>query len=1056
MRQARLKKILRALTLGLLLPLIFSFWLIGTESGLRVAIHYAITFIPGDLSIGKLEGSLIGPITARNIHYKQNSMLVKVNKLTFEWKPAAILTNTINVNKLHIETLNIKLPTPTASKSNQVTVIPEINLPWRIALKNVVLDDINVNQSETNIELKQIKLNATSLFNQIYIKSLALRARNFEFDLNGQLNTGQNYQHKLDINWSADLPEKAALVGKGRIEGNLTALTISQKINGLADLSLKADVRDPLNQLNWQAEVNVLNINPAKAWPEWPGKFKGKVTSEGQTKKGQLIANVEISDFTGKLRDYPVSLHSRLNWLNEGLNISRFDLRSGKTLLSAKGRIDSSMNVSWSLNSNNLSELYPQAQGQLQANGKLTGISSNPKLKMTFNGKALSFPGYNIEQVKGEVDLDLFSWQQVNVKIASHTLNFNGHDVQSLDINAEKNKMQVKVISDLVTALFEIKGELKTPGWQGRIDKADFISPKFDDWKLKSPSTFNLSKDQFLLEPLCWQSVEGNLCITLQNENKIWQSQLKVNKLPLMFMSPLLPPDLKLEGLINATAKFQFVNSEKILGQAHISLPPGAVSYPLLEGERNQWKYHSGRIDVTLNDEGLAATSEIAVSDQQLFKGQLNFPRLKPLTMDSQKQIIQGKAQLNINNLNLLEALVPEINNIKGEVGFNFDLSGTLAQPKFRGNAHLDNGSFRIPRLGLNIEHLRLKSQSDDSGKLDFQLTAHSGEGDIKIQGQTNFDSQLGWPTSIEIKGEKFEVSHIPVSQLIVSPDLKIKIQNHTIDISGMVLIPYAKLQPKDVTTATRVSDDTVVVGDDQPIEKKWSITTKVRLTLGERVHFYGFGFEGRFAGSLVLEDELGQPTKATGEINIPEGRYAAYGQKLNVEHGRILFSGGPVTNPGLDLRAVRKIGAITAGLKVKGPLKKPTVELFSIPVMGQTDTLAYILLGRPIENATGDDGSMMAKAALALGLAGGDSLARTIGERFGLDEMRVESSDSGDQASIIIGRYLSPKLYVGYGVGLVESFNTFNVRYKISDKWQLKGESGEHQGADFLYTIER
>jgi translocation and assembly module TamB len=69
---------------------------------------------------------------------------------------------------------------------------------------------------------------------------------------------------------------------------------------------------------------------------------------------------------------------------------------------------------------------------------------------------------------------------------------------------------------------------------------------------------------------------------------------------------------------------------------------------------------------------------------------------------------------------------------------------------------------------------------------------------------------------------------------------------------------------------------------------------------------------------------------------------------------------------------------------------------------------------------------------------------------------MRVESSDRGDKASLVMGRYLSPKLYVSYGVGLVEAFNTFTVRYQIAEKWQLKAESGEYQGADILYTIDR
>ena len=97
-----------------------------------------------------------------------------------------------------------------------------------------------------------------------------------------------------------------------------------------------------------------------------------------------------------------------------------------------------------------------------------------------------------------------------------------------------------------------------------------------------------------------------------------------------------------------------------------------------------------------------------------------------------------------------------------------------------------------------------------------------------------------------------------------------------------------------------------------------------------------------------------------------------------------------------------------------------------------------------------------MGQAALALGLAGGDTLARTVGDRFGLDEVRVESNDTGDEASLVVGTYLSPKLYVSYGVGLMDSLNTLNLRYQLSNRWQLEVESGEYQGADLFYTIER
>jgi hypothetical protein len=53
----------------------------------------------------------------------------------------------------------------------------------------------------------------------------------------------------------------------------------------------------------------------------------------------------------------------------------------------------------------------------------------------------------------------------------------------------------------------------------------------------------------------------------------------------------------------------------------------------------------------------------------------------------------------------------------------------------------------------------------------------------------------------------------------------------------------------------------------------------------------------------------------------------------------------------------------------------------------------------------------MMAKVALALCLSGGDCIARSLTDRFGLDAMRVTSSNKGDQAALIVSRYLSAKI---------------------------------------------
>lgn len=1057
MKQRWSKLILRAVVLLLIAPVLGGLWLISTEAGLHWSFQYARSYLPGDIIIEKLEGSLLGSITATNLRYQQNQTQIEAAALKLEWLPVALLVGKFDISRLLVDSLNvIQTNAPTREgANNEDSTLPTIQLPWRIALKNLLVNNFSYTQADTHLVLKQIKLDATSLFDQVDIESLTLVGDSYSVSLKGSLKPEQRYAHKLDILWHARIAA-TELNGNGQITGTIDALNIQQQVHGPLALTLNADVHDLHKQLSWQAEANIISIEPGRLWPEWPGQLQGKLTSKGRLERGQLIADADISQLTGKLRGFPVSLHSQLRWHDSGLDITQFDLRSGTARVDAQGRIASSLKLDWTIAATHLSELYPQATGQLQARGKFGGTPAIPILQSTFNGKDLGLADYRIGSLDGSVGIDLFRWQHVNVTLAAQALAVNDYAIESLIVNAKPQRVQAKAVMDGISVGIELQGKVESQGWRGHIEKADIKSAYFNNWQLTSPAALSIHPQSVTLETLCWQSQDGQLCATLTREAAAWRARLEMNKLPLLLLDPWLPRDLKLEGVANATTELQFHAPDQLLGKTHIELLPGIVSYPLLEGEREQWAYHGGMINVMLTQQGLEANTEIALHNGDHFQAQVTLPDANLMALNSRSQRLQAKAELRLRDPGLAEAIIPEIQDLKGEVALMFSAAGTLAQPRLNGHGHLLNGSLRLPRLGLTIEQLSLKGQSDGFEKLNFHLEARSGEGKLDVDGFTLLDRSAGWPTTITVKGDAFEISRIPEARVAASPDLQLHLQHRTIKISGSVHIPYARLQPKDTTTAVSVSDDAVIIGGKEPIEEKWSIQTKVRLTLGERVNFYGFGFEGRFTGSLLLEDTPGQLTRATGEIGTQEGRYRAYGQNLTVEHGRLLYTGGPLTNPGLDLRAVRHVGNITTGLKVKGSLSHPQIELFSNPSMGQTDALAYLILGRPFETASGKEGSLMAKAALALSLSGGDRLARTLGERFGLDEMRVESSDTGEQASLVIGRYLSPRLYVGYGVGLIESFNTINIRYQISDKWQLKGESGEHHGADILYTIEK
>jgi len=158
----------------------------------------------------------------------------------------------------------------------------------------------------------------------------------------------------------------------------------------------------------------------------------------------------------------------------------------------------------------------------------------------------------------------------------------------------------------------------------------------------------------------------------------------------------------------------------------------------------------------------------------------------------------------------------------------------------------------------------------------------------------------------------------------------------------------------------------------------------------------------------------------------------------------------------------------ITVGVRVNGALKLAKIQLFSEPdTLAQADILSLLVLGRTLEQATRDESQILLSALSALNLSG--TATKQIGKQLqhglGLDEITVQSATEFDPStqkptehtSLLLGKALSPRLYVSYSIGLINAENTLRVRYKINDKWTLQTDTnGDTSGVDLLYTIEK
>ena len=113
---------------------------------------------------------------------------------------------------------------------------------------------------------------------------------------------------------------------------------------------------------------------------------------------------------------------------------------------------------------------------------------------------------------------------------------------------------------------------------------------------------------------------------------------------------------------------------------------------------------------------------------------------------------------------------------------------------------------------------------------------------------------------------------------------------------------------------------------------------------------------------------------------------------------------------------------------------------------------MAYILFGRPMNQTSSTEGSEASNNAAILGA---NMLGMTLAPSVGLDEARVDAGSSQNKAQFVVGKYLSPRLFVGYGVGIYEPISTLRLRYLLTSRWSIEVITGDQQSTDLLWRIE-
>ncbi len=625
------------------------------------------------------------------------------------------------------------------------------------------------------------------------------------------------------------------------------------------------------------------------------------------------------------------------------------------------------------------------------------------------------------------------------------------------------HEMAVGQLSFTTTVTGDLTTEL-----QLNLEQLDLIHPDFGTWFTQTDAQIRVpvqAPAASFISNICLTSKrneDANLCFESSAEQKLQRTKISGHDLPIALLNKFRDEAVaeRVWGLADLNAEFVTDTSNwALINLNGLVRSENTVLFALDEEVSTAFDYWQLEWNGDPNTISSSFTAELE-QQQGVIIGDATVTNIQA------NPEIQGSVLMQLADLTVMQWILPDLRYTGARALASIDIIGPLSKPDVKGSIELAADEIGFAESGLLFTDVRLTAfnAEDEAGKIELDGQALSGSGWVIVGGDIYPQQEQ---VTIHIEGQDFRAIQTPNIQVDLSPDITIELRDQRININGEIVIPFADIkQPELAVTATTPSTDIAIYDEGVLVEAEhnslYPIYANVRLTLGENISVSAFGFEGKLDGSLIVTEQPNRALTAAGSVRVKSGFYELYGQRLNIDRGSLIYSGGPINNPGLDLRVVRSgenllaTENVSVGAQISGTLTEPDFRLFSSPAMPDGEVLSYLILGRGSGSTPGNE-NMQLQALLLLGSKGTDAIGKPLQKIFGLDEFGLDSTINPEDTSFYIGKYLSPRLYVKYGVGLFQNTNTFLIRYLLSEHLLIETTtSTEAQGGDIFYTIEK
>src|SRR5512138_722564 len=818
-------------------------------------------------------------------------------------------------------------------------------------------------------------------------------------------------------------------------------------------------------QIGWSLTASATHFDPGDFATEWPGDLNFHLETSGAIEDAGPRAEVLLRELTGRLRGRAISGRADVTLASNKDLSGEADLRSGASRLRLQAKHGAGTDAIARIEVPSLDDWVPNAGGSLHATFSALGRWPNLTIDGQARGVDLSFGDMRAESLQLNLDVSNPTEPDGFLELRVRNATAAGLELERLRADASGNKdahsLALTLEGTPLSTELALEGALLEQGWIGTVEELVLDVKDAARLTLQEPVQIEYLEDATRVSQACFADGDIRLCMdaNMRADGSL-DARYSLTEVPLALANAVASADstLVFDGTLRGEGDIHRTAEGELSGDARLASTRIEIARMVTDSDSKEVLLSIAELSVDAGLEGDRARATIGarLDDPGSLQGQVAVAGLsQPITE------LDGSLAATLPSIAVIELFAPQLANVQGAVDLRASVAGTLDEPQITGALELADLAAEIPEYGLQLKNGRFVVKPNADRAFDIEGGIESGKGRLDLAGVARLDG----PSVLSINGKQFLAADMPGARVIIEPALEIEHVSDLVRINGEVVIPEASINLQELpggdVSGARASSDVVIVDAETQQEaqaQQLPVHANVRVVLGEKVELAGFGLVSNITGQLAVRERPGEPTSGSGEIRVG-GTYQAYGQDLTIQQGSLLFANTPLDNPNLRIEATRTIGEITAGLRVTGTAKSPILTVFSQPEMGQADALSYLVAGKPLD-ALGHsecEGDAVQTAARSLGNAAGGLVAKNIGKLFGIDEIGISDNEMIGGSAFTIGQYLSPRLFLSYGVGLFEPGEVVTLRYKLTDSLAVQVQnSTEESRAGIQFRVER